>query len=77
MLLEFLGLKESPIPDTTWIQVAKNVTTNEQMNNVILTFQINSFFELFLDISFIAIAFIISFGTISLLNKVPILKIFK
>lgn len=77
MLLEILGLKKASVLDSTWIQIAQNIKTNEQMNNVILTVQVNSIFELFFDISFLAITCVLSFGIIFLLRKVSSLKYIK
>lgn len=74
MLLEILGFKKAPVSDITWIQVAQNIKTNEQMNNVILIFQVNSIFELFFDIIFLAITCVLCFGIIFLLKKVTYLK---
>lgn len=69
MLIEFLGLKDKAIEDSTWIDVASNVKSTEQMNNLMIAFQINSIFELFFDIVFCISMGIIIFGTLYLIIK--------
>ena len=61
MILEFLGLKENKFPEDVWVDAAKNCKDVEQFNNLILTLQVYSFFEIIFDIVFIAFIFVISF----------------
>lgn len=69
MLIEFLGLKDKAIEDSSWIDVANNVKSTEQMNNLMIAFQINSIFELFFDIVFCISMGIMIFGTLYLIIK--------
>lgn len=70
MLIEFLGLKDKAISDNTWIDVASNVKSTEQMNNLMIAFQINSIFELFFDIVFCTSICMMLFGALYLIIKI-------
>ncbi len=69
MLIELLGLKDKAIEDSTWIIVASNAKSPEQMNNLMIAFQINSIFELFFDIVFFVSICMMIFGTLYLIIK--------
>lgn len=69
MLIELLGLKDKSIEDSTWINVASNIKSPEQINNLMITFQINSIFELFFDIVFFVSICMMIFGILYLIIK--------
>jgi len=55
MLFEKIFGSGITVSDTIFVDVAKNVTTQDEVNTLILMTQYNTLFELIFDISFIGI----------------------
>jgi hypothetical protein len=80
MILEKLGLKDITIPDEQFINAAKNAKDQSDISTILIWYNIDSFFELLIDLFFLLIfsglTVFVFFLIFKLMNLIPKFSLF-